>query len=106
LLPDELAWEKFLEEIDHFLGVATDEAPAGIDETSPLPAHADLTLREREVLEYLAQGYNNQDIAQALVLTPKTVRNYISIIYSKLGVQSRGEAIVRAREAGFGRDPA
>lgn len=100
LLADEPAWAQFLEEVYDFLGVASGPADTKVD----LPDYADLTLREREVLELLARGYRNQDIAQELVLTPKTVRNYISIIFGKLGVHSRGEAIVRAREAGFGRD--
>ena len=98
LLADEPAWAQFLEEVYDFLGVAGGPAEA----KRGLPDYADFTPREREVLELLARGYRNQDIAQALVLTPKTVRNYISIIFSKLGVHSRGEAIVRAREAGFG----
>jgi pimeloyl-ACP methyl ester carboxylesterase/DNA-binding CsgD family transcriptional regulator len=106
LLADEPAWEYFLEEVDQFLGV-TDDGAATLGSAATearLPDYADLTLREREVLELLAQGYRNQEIAQKLVLTPKTVRNYISIIFGKLGVHSRGEAIVRAREAGFGHD--
>lgn len=98
LLADEPAWAQFLEEVYDFLGVAGGSEEVKAD----LPDHADLTLREREVLELLARGYRNQDIAQELVLTSKTVRNYISIIFSKLDVHSRGEAIVRAREAGFG----
>ncbi|MCA0458789.1 MAG: helix-turn-helix transcriptional regulator [Chloroflexi bacterium] len=64
-------------------------------------AIADLTLRERQILHLLAQGYRNDEIAQTLVITPKTVRNYISRIYEKLDVTSRGQAIVLAREAGF-----
>ena len=47
------------------------------------------------------QGYRNDEIARMLVLTPKTIRNYISHIYEKLNVTSRGQAIVMAREAGF-----
>jgi DNA-binding NarL/FixJ family response regulator len=64
----------------------------------------DLTAREREVLELVAQGRSNADITRTLVLSPKTVRNHVSNIFSKLQVRDRAEAIVRAREAGLGRD--
>lgn len=108
LLEDEPAWPHFLSELHHFLGVPDEAAPAeqeqtGRQMTSQATGYPDLTLREREVLKLLAQGYRNADIAQKLVLSPKTVRNYISIIFGKLQVTSRGEAIVRAREAGFGK---
>ena len=68
----------------------------------PSPVLAELTDREREVLELLAAGHPNGAIAQQLFLSPKTVRNYISSIFAKLQVASRGEAIVRAREQGLG----
>jgi DNA-binding NarL/FixJ family response regulator len=69
---------------------------------SPSPVLAELTDREREVLELLAAGHPNAAIAQQLFLSPKTVRNYVSSIFAKLQVTSRGEAIVRAREQGLG----
>lgn len=62
-----------------------------------------LTAREREVLELLAAGRSNPQIAQALFLSPKTVRNNVSNIFAKLQVADRAEAIVRARDAGLGR---
>jgi DNA-binding NarL/FixJ family response regulator len=62
----------------------------------------ELTEREREILELIAQGYPNPRIAQRLGLSPKTVGNYVSTIFSKLQVADRSEAIVRAREAGMG----
>jgi len=65
-------------------------------------AFPELTDREREILELIAQGRNNTDIANRLVLSPKTVRNHISNIFSKLQVVDRAQAIVRAREAGLG----
>jgi len=66
----------------------------------------DLTDREREVLEQLAQGAGNTTIAMRLGISLKTVRNHVSTILSKLMVVDRAQAIVRAREAGFGvRDP-
>jgi DNA-binding NarL/FixJ family response regulator len=66
------------------------------------PAFPELTNREREVLELIAQGLNNQQITRRLVVNPKTVRNHISNIFAKLQVADRAEAIVRAREAGLG----
>lgn len=62
----------------------------------------ELTPREREILELLAQGLTNSAIAEKLVLSPKTIRNQTSTIFSKLQVASRNEAIVKAREAGLG----
>ena len=64
----------------------------------------ELTEREREVLTLIAQGYTNPAIAEQLVLSPKTVRNHVSTIFSKLQVAGRAEAIIRARDAGLRRD--
>lgn len=62
----------------------------------------ELTEREREVLALIAQGYSNADIARALVISAKTVRNHASNIFSKLQVVDRAQAIIRARDAGMG----
>lgn len=67
---------------------------------------ADLTKREREILDELAQGYGNAMIARHLNISTKTVANHLSNIFAKLRVGDRGSAIVRAREAGFGADTA
>lgn len=67
------------------------------------PAFPELTAREREVLDLVAAGRANPQIAAALYLSPKTVRNVVSAIFAKLHVADRAEAIVRAREAGLGR---
>jgi DNA-binding NarL/FixJ family response regulator len=64
----------------------------------------ELSDREREVLDLIAQGYKNPDIATHLVLSPKTVRNHVTNILSKLQVADRSEAIIRARDAGLGVD--
>ena len=61
----------------------------------------ELTDREREVLQLIAAGHNNEVIAHRLVLSPKTVRNHVSNIFNKLQVADRAQAIVRAREAGL-----
>jgi DNA-binding NarL/FixJ family response regulator len=65
-------------------------------------AFPELTEREREILDLIARGENNAEIVQRLVLSPNTVRNHISSIFSKLQVADRAEAIIRAREAGLG----
>jgi DNA-binding NarL/FixJ family response regulator len=62
----------------------------------------ELTDRERGVLELLAKGLTNAAIADRLSLTPKTVRNYVSAVFSKLQVADRAEAIIKARDAGLG----
>jgi DNA-binding NarL/FixJ family response regulator len=67
------------------------------------PAFPQLTEREREVLDLLAAGRSNPQIAQVLFLSPKTVRNNVSNIFAKLQVADRADAIVRARDAGLGR---
>lgn len=64
---------------------------------------ADLTSRERQVLDLLAAGTRNADIAQRMSIAPKTVANHISAIFGKLQVADRAEAIIRARDVGFGR---
>jgi DNA-binding NarL/FixJ family response regulator len=65
-------------------GPANDEAEAGLGA---------LTAREREVLNLLARGLSNRDIAEELVITNKTVKNHLSRIYEKIGAHSRSEAI-------------
>ena len=62
----------------------------------------ELTDREREILNLIAQGQSNATIAKQLVLSPKTVSNYVSNIFSKLQVADRAQAMLRAREAGLG----
>lgn len=62
----------------------------------------ELTEREAEVLELIAQGLDNGTIARRLVLTSKTVRNYVHAVLTKLGAPDRSSLIVMAREAGFG----
>ena len=77
---------------------------AGPKPVVPWQPFPDLTDREREVLGLIAQGYDNAEIVKRLVLSPKTVRNHISNIFSKLQVADRAEAIARAHEAGLGRN--
>jgi pimeloyl-ACP methyl ester carboxylesterase/DNA-binding CsgD family transcriptional regulator len=99
LIEDEPAWPHFLSELRLFLGV--DERASQQSTVAP-PFH-DLTERERQVLELVAVGLANGEIATRLYLSPKTVRNHITNIFDKLGVRTRAHAIIHAREAGFGR---
>jgi DNA-binding NarL/FixJ family response regulator len=74
---------------------------------SPAPTRSplmfpELSEREHEILALIAQGCKNPEIAQRLVLSPKTIRNHVSNIFSKLQVADRAEAIIRARDAGLG----
>jgi DNA-binding NarL/FixJ family response regulator len=64
----------------------------------------ELTGREREVLELVAAGHGNHEIARRLVLSEKTVRNNVAVILVKLQLHDRAAAIVKAREAGLGQD--
>jgi DNA-binding NarL/FixJ family response regulator len=74
-------------------------AGGAVASTTPFPS---LSEREREVLDLIASGATNGDIAQRLFLSDKTVRNYVSAIFTKLDVDNRPAAIVIAREAGLG----
>ena len=79
-------------------------APGRDHKTTSSKAFPDLTEREHEILSLIAEGYTNTTIASRLYLSPKTVRNYVSSIFTKLEVADRPQAIVRAREAGLGRE--
>lgn len=67
------------------------------------PVFPDLTPREREVLELLAEGASNSQIARQLGLAAKTVQNHVSNLLMKLGLTDRTAAALAARDAGFGR---
>jgi pimeloyl-ACP methyl ester carboxylesterase/DNA-binding CsgD family transcriptional regulator len=101
-LEDEPAWPRLLDEIRRFLagpGTAHDGGPSALQ-------LGELTARERNVLECIAQGLDNAEIALALGLSEKTVRNHITRVFDKIGVEHRYQAIVLARDAGFGGAPA
>jgi len=76
-------------------------ADRGRPASDPFP---ELTDREDEVLELIARGRSNGEIARRLEISDKTVRNHVANIFNKLHVADRSQAIVRAREAGLGRD--
>lgn len=71
----------------------------GAGSGQPFPA---LTAREAEVLDLVARGYDNRRVSRELFLAEKTVRNHVTRIFEKLGVTTRAEAVVRARDAGLG----
>jgi DNA-binding CsgD family transcriptional regulator len=94
LLDHEPGWQLWLEEVRNFTSV---HSPLAVD-----LAFEALSERQHEILELVAQGRDNSQIAAVLNLSEKTVRNQVSLIFEKLGVESRAQAIVRAREAGLG----
>ncbi len=98
LLPQEPAWARFLSEVNDFLGRQGTMHGSSVSRLR----HAGLTPREIEVVEGIAQGLANAEIALRLGLSQKTVRNLVTRIFDKLSVQTRPHAIVLAREAGFG----
>ena len=91
LLEAEPAWRTFVREVSHFL-----EIPAPALSPEYRADAVSLTTREREVLALLADGLTNKQIARQLGLSPKTVRNYVSLVLSKLGAKTRTEAAALA----------
>ena len=79
-----------------FFAAGPGAAAAALD---PFPG---LTEREREILDLVARGLTNAEIARRLVVSDKTVRNHVSNVFTKLQVAGRAEAVARARDAGFG----
>lgn len=126
LLEHEPAWQVFLQEVSQFIHPAnlnpntalefassTNRPPEAVVPISPprdqnaqaqLQLTHALTERERELLELIAQGLSNTQISEQLMLSPKTVKNHITHIFSKMQVTTRAEAIVKARNVGFGTD--
>jgi pimeloyl-ACP methyl ester carboxylesterase/DNA-binding CsgD family transcriptional regulator len=94
LLENEPAWDRFREAVLEFMGL---DGLAGGDD----PVFASLSRREREVLVLITEGLGNADIAERLSVSEKTVRNHVSNLFDKLGVWTRAQAIVFARDRGF-----
>jgi pimeloyl-ACP methyl ester carboxylesterase/DNA-binding CsgD family transcriptional regulator len=88
LLEHEPSFARFFDELRAFLGHG--------------PSFSGLTAREAQILEQIAQGLDNAQIAARLELSEKTVRNHITSIFDKIEVESRSQAIVLARERGLG----
>jgi len=59
-------------------------------------------VREREILDLVARGLDNTSVSRRLDLSPKTIRNHLSNVFTKLQVADRSQAIIRARDAGLG----
>jgi len=96
LLEDEPGWDNLKETLDRCVPAATQAR------TSPATQRIEqLSKREREIVAKLAQGWNNNQIADGLFISEKTVRNHVTNILGKLGVSSREQAIVIAKEAGL-----
>lgn len=96
LLEHERGWQRWIEAVRQFL-----------PDTSVAPgpaAFASLSPRQQEILELIARARDNAQIAATLSVSEKTVRNQVSLIFEKLGVESRAQAVVLARDAGLGQD--
>jgi pimeloyl-ACP methyl ester carboxylesterase/DNA-binding CsgD family transcriptional regulator len=94
-VPGEPAYDRIFEETDAFLPRRA--------ATGPNNAFSHLTPREQGILDLIARGLDNLQVAAHLAISEKTVRNNITSIFDKLAVENRGQAIVKAREAGMGR---
>ena len=94
LLQHEPAWARFCEAVSEFTDISSDS-------TAEDPAFATLSPRERMILGLIAQGLSNAAIAERLSISEKTVRNHVSNVFDKLGVWTRAQAIVFARDRRF-----
>jgi pimeloyl-ACP methyl ester carboxylesterase/DNA-binding CsgD family transcriptional regulator len=96
LLEQEPAWERFKEVVLEFMGL--EGTAAGEDR-----AFTSLSPRERDILAAMADGLSNAEIGERLAISGKTVRNHVSKVFDKIGVWTRAQAIVFARDHGFRR---
>jgi DNA-binding NarL/FixJ family response regulator len=95
LLEQEPAWARLKEEVLAFTGQTARRE-------SEDPIFEALSPREREILTRMAEGCTNIDIGRQLFISEKTVRNHVTRIFEKLGVQSRAQAIVLAKDKRLG----
>ena len=94
LLESEPAWERFCNEVLEFTG-------REVSEDREDPSFGSLSVREREVLSLITEGLSNAEIAERLSISEKTVRNHVSNLFNKLGVWTRAQAMVFARDRRF-----
>jgi pimeloyl-ACP methyl ester carboxylesterase/DNA-binding CsgD family transcriptional regulator len=94
LQESEPTWQLLASQIDDFLPVNAAQKPE--------ISLAELTPREREILDSIAQGLDNHEIAKQFRISEKTVRNHASVIFEKIGAKSRAHAVALARDAGLG----
>ena len=99
LLENEPSWDRFREAVLEFMGLDSSA-------TREDPAFGTLSKREREILVLITEGLGNAEIAERLSVSDKTVRNHVSNLFDKLGVWTRAQAIVFARDRGFRAQPA
>jgi pimeloyl-ACP methyl ester carboxylesterase/DNA-binding CsgD family transcriptional regulator len=92
LLESEPAWRRFQDAVLDFFGTGVSDRVDAFTSLSP---------RERQILAAITEGLSNAEIGERLQISEKTVRNHVSSIYDKLGVWSRAQAMVFAREHGF-----
>jgi pimeloyl-ACP methyl ester carboxylesterase/DNA-binding CsgD family transcriptional regulator len=97
VLLSEPAWDVFMSKVKSFLAEQP-QTSAFANQLEPL------TKREHDVLNKIAQGLDNSSIAETLGLQEKTVRNHITHIFDKLGLKTRAQAIILARDAGMGKN--
>ncbi|MFC4309718.1 alpha/beta fold hydrolase [Steroidobacter flavus] len=97
LTESEPAWTRFCETFNEYMGIAG--APSADRQAAPVDL-SELTARENAILRLVAQGAANGEIARRLFISEKTVRNHLTNIFEKLGVDSRARAIVVARDRG------
>lgn len=95
LLESEPAWARFKEEVLGFVGLG------GVESGEENGIFATLSSRERQILVHMIQGQSNAAIGKRLFISDKTVRNHVTRIYEKLGVTSRAQAIVLAKDKGL-----
>jgi pimeloyl-ACP methyl ester carboxylesterase/DNA-binding CsgD family transcriptional regulator len=94
LLENEPAWARFKDVVLDFMGLPAERA-------GEASAFTSLSPREREILGLITEGLGNAAIGERLAISEKTVRNHISNVFDKLGVWTRAQAIVFARDRGF-----
>jgi pimeloyl-ACP methyl ester carboxylesterase/DNA-binding CsgD family transcriptional regulator len=95
LLEHEPAWRRFCDAVLEFTRAGPTSEPAED------PAFGALSGRERQILTLIAEGLSNAEIAERLAISEKTVRNHTSNVFDKLGVWTRAQAIVFARDRRF-----
>ncbi|OPG13981.1 hypothetical protein B1L11_05680 [Microbispora sp. GKU 823] len=100
--PEEIVHrDLFVESGPEVAGAVLQQLTTPPPQATPYP-FPDLTDRERDILRLLAAGYTNTSIAERVHLSHKTVRNYVSVIFRKLQVTGRVDAVIKARQAGLG----